>query len=247
MSFTCSSFTRAIMYPRCGRMKAIILRLVADLHSLLSVQCKVVWRDATLDKGYLRLPPFTGAQWVASKCSRSRFVLRINRQNGQIKSLSRFILTVECFRYQGAVKVRLKEFIFSKYGSISKNVEVLKGDLSFWHAGPSENGSLDHLEMVRRVLLRSVCVYIPRLSPAARALHISTLDQTNALNVLSVSSSLTSQTQPLTQPLGKKTSPRSNPAFACMHLALSPPVPLTSSCYTYFCTVMQETAHLPGM
>ncbi|KAL1280531.1 hypothetical protein QQF64_015131 [Cirrhinus molitorella] len=102
--------------------------------------------------------------------------------------------------------------------------------------------------MVRRLLLRSVCVYIPRLSPAACALHISTSDQTNALNVLSVSSSLTSQTQPLTQPLGKKTSPRSNPALACMHpLSLSPPVPLTSSCYTYFCTVMQETAHLPDM
>lgn len=165
------------------------------------------------------------------------------------KSLSRFILRVECFRYQGAVKVRLKDFIFSKYGSISKNVKVLKGDLSFWHAGPSENGSLDHLEMVRRLLLRSVCVCIPKLSPAACALHISTSDQTNALNVLSVSSSLTSQTQPLTQPLGKKTSPRSNPALACMHpLSLSsPPMPLTSSCYTYFCTVMQETAHLPDM
>ncbi len=97
--------------------------------------------------------------------------------------------------------------------------------------------------MVRRVLLRSVCVYIPRLSPAARALHISTSDQTNALNVLSVSSSLTSQTQPITQPLGKKTSPRSNPAFACMHLlSLSPPVPLTSSCYTYFCTLRDSTS-----
>lgn len=128
------------------------------------------------------------------------------------------------------MKVRLKRFYFTKYGSISNNVKVLKGGLSFCHAAPSENDSLDHLEMVRRLLLRSVCVYIPRLSPAARALHISTSDQTNALNVLSVSSSLTSQTQPLTQPLGKKTSPRSNPALACMHLlSLSPPAPLTST------------------
>lgn len=221
-------------------MKAVISRLVADLHGLLSLQCKVLWRSVTLDKGYLRLSPFSGAQWVTFWYSRSRFVLRINQQNGQIKGLSKFILTVECFRYQGAVKVRLKDFIFSKYGSLSKKLKVLKGDLSFWHAGPRENGFLDHLEMARRLLLRSVCVYIPRLSPAARALHISTSDQTNALNVLSVSTSLTSQTQPLTQLLGKKTSPRSNPAFAWMHLrSLSPPVPLTSSCYTYFGTVMQ--------
>ncbi len=90
----------------------------------------------------------------------------------------------------------------------------------------------------------SSCAPCVSIFPGSVPLHaLSTSDQTNALNVLSVSSSLTSQTQPITQPLGKKTSPRSNPAFACMHLlSLSPPVPLTSSCYTYFCTLRDSTS-----
>lgn len=54
-------------------------------------------------------------------------------------------------------------------------------------------------------------------SPLARRRNRFAEDQTNALNVLSVSSILTSQTQPLTQPLAKKTSPRSNPASMHSH------------------------------
>lgn len=47
-----------MIYPRCDQIKATIPRLIADLHSLLSVQCKVVWRDATLDKGYFEIATF---------------------------------------------------------------------------------------------------------------------------------------------------------------------------------------------